>query len=209
MSPSRRNRMQHLPGGLNTSTQMKTDILMTRTEFILEIPIPNSRWDLTLALITGASISRTFFYGSFGNEVLNNWTYTLDIFPSNLFLTPKSKTALYNSWTPDRQDAKAPIIENDQNFSNGGVINSYRMEKGSYLRNKTMILGYRFPVKWLQKLRIENLRAYIQAANLFTITNYTGFDPELSGKSTAFGIDHNGNYPNNQKQFLVGFNLGF
>ena len=172
----------------------------------------NPNPDFTLGFNVGLNYRSfdfsTFFYGSFGNDVLNNWTYTLDIFPSNLFLTPKSKTALYNSWTPDRQDAKAPIIENDQNFSNGGVINSYRMEKGSYLRNKTMILGYRFPVTWLQKLRIENLRAYVQVVNLFTITNYTGFDPELSGKSTAFGIDHNGNYPNNQKQFLVGFNLG-
>ena len=149
----------------------------------------------------------TFFYGSFGNDLLNNWTYTLDIFPSNLFLTPKSKTALYNSWTPDHKNAKAPIIENDQNFSNGGVINSYRLEKGNYFRNKTMILGYTFPNKWLQKIRIEKFRAYVQAVNIFTITNYTGFDPELSGKSSSYGIDYFGNYPNNQKQYLIGFNL--
>lgn len=151
----------------------------------------------------------TFFYGSFGNDLLNNWTYTADIFPSNLFLTPKSKTALYNSWTPDNKDAKAPIIEQEQNFSNGAVINSYRMEKGTYLRNKTMILGFTFPKAWLQKFRIEKLRAYLQAVNLFTVTNYTGFDPELSGKSGAFGIDFFGNYPNNQKQYLIGLNLSF
>ena len=72
-----------------------------------------------------------------------------------------------------------------------------------------MILGYTFPSKWLQKIRIENFRTYVQAVNLFTITNYTGFDPELSGKSAAFGIDYFGNYPNNQRQFLVGFNLSF
>ena len=151
----------------------------------------------------------TFLYGSFGNDLMNNWTYTLDVFPSNLFLTPKSKTALYNSWTPGNKNAKAPIIEADQNFSNGAVINSYRVEKGTYVRNKTMILGYTFSGGWLQEMHIEKLRVYVQAANLFTITNYTGMDPELSGKSATYGIDYYGNYPNNQKQFLVGFNLSF
>jgi hypothetical protein len=83
------------------------------------------------------------------------------------------------------------------------------MEKGDYLRNKTMILGYTFLSKWLKKIRIEKFRTYLQAANLFTISNYTGFDPELSGKSSSYGIDYFGNYPNNQKQYLIGFNLSF
>jgi TonB-dependent starch-binding outer membrane protein SusC len=83
------------------------------------------------------------------------------------------------------------------------------MEKGSYFRNKSMILGYTFSKNWLQKIKIDRLRIYIQALNLFTITSYTGLDPELAGTSSAFGIDFFGNYPNNQKQFLVGLNLGF
>ena len=48
----------------------------------------------------------------------------------------------------------------------------------------------------------------MQAANLFTITNYSGLDPELSGSTLAFGID-GGAYPNSQKQFLFGLNLNF
>ena len=71
-----------------------------------------------------------------------------------------------------------------------------------------MTLGYSLPKSWLQKIKIERLRIYIQAANLFTITRYTGLDPELSGFSAAYGIDF-GNYPNNQKQWLFGLNVNF
>ena len=60
----------------------------------------------------------------------------------------------------------------------------------------------------MQKIKMEKLRVYIQAVNLFTITKYSGLDPELSGSSAAFGIDF-GNYPNNQKQFVFGINLNF
>ena len=71
-----------------------------------------------------------------------------------------------------------------------------------------MILGYTLPKTWLQKIKIEKIRIYIQAVNLFTITKYTGLDPELSGYSAAFGIDF-GNYPNNQKQFVFGIRFEF
>ncbi|MES1214600.1 MAG: SusC/RagA family TonB-linked outer membrane protein [Bacteroidota bacterium] len=155
----------------------------------------------------------TFLYGCFGNDVLNDISFVTDIFSSQLFLTVKSKTALYNSWTPTHQNAKAPIMENDVNFSNAAAINSYRLEKGTYVKNKSMILGYTFPKRWLEKIKIERFRVYIQVANLFTITKYSGLDPELpilapgnTGYS-SFGIDY-GNYPNNQRQYLFGFNLG-
>ncbi len=146
----------------------------------------------------------TFCYGSFGNDVLN---VTRDVTDRPGYGFARSKTALYNSWTPQHPNAKAPIAENDFNFSNIG-FNSYLLENGSYFRNKIMTLGYTLPKSWLQKIKIEKLRIYVQAVNLFTITKYTGLDPELSGFSAAYGIDF-GNYPNNQKQYLLGLNVNF
>ncbi|MEK7200378.1 MAG: hypothetical protein AAB212_10755 [Bacteroidota bacterium] len=73
---------------------------------------------------------------------------------------------------------------------------------------KSFIVGYTMPANQLKKWGIEKLRLYVQAANLFTITKYTGLDPELSGSNAAFGIDY-GNYPNNQKNFNVGVNVTF
>ena len=148
----------------------------------------------------------TFFYGSFGNEVINATKYLTD--QTNSFRPAVGRTALYDSWSPQHPNAKAPIPETALNFSNWGAMHNYAVENGSYLRNKTMILGYTFPGAWLKKIRIERLRMYIQAANLFTITSYSGLDPELAGQTAAYGIDY-GNYPNNQKQFLIGLNVNF
>jgi len=71
-----------------------------------------------------------------------------------------------------------------------------------------MQLGYRFTPSSLERIGISNLRLYVQAVNLFTITGYSGLDPELSsgGTNTSFGIDE-GTYPN-QKQFIFGVNIG-
>lgn len=152
----------------------------------------------------------TFFYGSFGNDVMNIERSGTDFFtsPFGELLTSKSKIALYDSWTPEHHNAIAPIIEDNSNFSNNAVPNSYYLEDGSYFRNKILTLGYTLPKKMKQRIRIETLRIYLQAVNLFTITKYTGLDPELSGSSDAYGYDF-GNYPNNQKQYLIGFNVNF
>ena len=75
-----------------------------------------------------------------------------------------------------------------------------------------MILGYTLPTSVLRRFGIEKVRFYLQAANLFTITKYTGLDPELQGSdlnnNTTFGIDF-GNYPANQKMYNIGVTLSF
>jgi len=72
----------------------------------------------------------------------------------------------------------------------------------------------------MKRVGVNNLTAYVQALNLFTITNYGGLDPELQSPGTAnganpgyaanasFGIDY-GNYPNNQQTYLIGLSLNF
>ncbi|MBY0481828.1 MAG: TonB-dependent receptor [Chitinophagaceae bacterium] len=148
----------------------------------------------------------TFFYGSFGNDVINYVRYWTDFYPS--FQGVKSLDALNKSWLPTRTNTSTPIAENDASFSTNQVPNSYYKEKGGYFRCKSLILGYTVPTAGLKKLGIDKVRFYLQAANLFTITKYTGLDPELSGSSSAFGIDY-GNYPNNQKNYNFGVNVSF
>lgn len=152
----------------------------------------------------------TFFYGSYGNDVINYvryWTDFPQVFGGNV-----SKDAVYNSWSPSNLNAKVPVLEQTANFSNSSVFNSYYKESGSYLRCKSMILGYSFAPAKLKTIGIEKLRVFVQAANLFTITKYTGLDPELQGSnlntSTNFGIDF-GNYPANQKNYNIGVSVSF
>lgn len=170
----------------------------------------NPNPDFTYGLNIGANYKNfdfsLFLYGSQGNDVINYVRWWTDFFPS--FQGAKSKDALYSSWTSTRTNVKTPIAENVSNFSNNGTPNSYYLEDGSYLRCKSLILGYTLPSNNLARLGINKLRLYLQGANLFTITKYTGLDPELSGSNAAFGIDY-GNYPNNQKNFNIGVNLTF
>jgi TonB-linked SusC/RagA family outer membrane protein len=172
---------------------------------------PNPKF--TTGLNIGASYKNfdflMFLYASVGNDVLNIIRSSTD-FPQQ-FDVAVSKDAVYNSWTPQRPNAKVPMLERSSNFSNNTAFSSYYDESGSYLRCKTVVLGYNIPALKLKKIGIEKLRVFIQGTNLFTITKYSGLDPELPGSntsSTLFGID-GGAYPANQKTFTAGVNMSF
>jgi hypothetical protein len=136
------------------------------------------------------------FFTSQGNDVFNYTKYYTDFwFPE---MGQKSKDLLYNSWTETNRDADIPIAS-QQTYQD---ITSYYIEDGSYLRIKNLQLGYNFSPDRLRSIKLSGLRVYIQAVNLFTITNYSGLDPEVGGTRDAFGIDM-GNYPNT-KQFIIG-----
>ncbi|MHB1921964.1 MAG: SusC/RagA family TonB-linked outer membrane protein [Chitinophagaceae bacterium] len=165
-------------------------------------------------LTYGFNVNATFknfdltaiFYGSYGNQIFNYVKYWTNFWAS--FQGNKSKDLLYNSWTPQNHNAKAPILENASTFSTNTVPNSYYVESGSYFRLKSLILGYTLPSSTMERLGVNMFRVYVQATNLFTITPYSGLDPEVFGQAADFGIDY-GNYPSNQKNFIVGVNLSF
>jgi TonB-linked SusC/RagA family outer membrane protein len=144
----------------------------------------------------------TFFFASCGNDVYNGLK-TLNIGGGAI-----TKTALYDSWTPDHKNAKAPALQAIYNFSNIAYTTSYPIEKGSFLKNKSVMLSYSLSKKWLEKTGVNRFRIYLQVVNLFTLTKYSGLDPEVPGISQAFGND-SGSYPNNQRQYLLGLNLNF
>jgi TonB-linked SusC/RagA family outer membrane protein len=170
-------------------------------------PNPDFSYGLNLGAKYKAFDVSIFLYGVQGNSIWNQVKWWTDFYPS--FQGAKSLTALHDSWTPTNQNATAPIQENTGSFSTNDVPNSYYIEDGSYLRAKNAQIGYRLPSSLLSKLKIESARIYLQGANLFTITKYSGPDPEVGQvqNSTVFGLDE-GTYPNT-KQFLIGLNLSF
>jgi hypothetical protein len=76
------------------------------------------------------------------------------------------------------------------------------IEDGSYLRLKNLQIGYTLPKNITEKFRCSRLRFYLTASNLFTITNYSGYDPEVGS-----GVDY-GNYPQS-RTFTFGLNATF
>ncbi len=187
---------------------------------------PNPKF--TYGINLGASYKGFDFsmvlYGSQGNKILNYTRYFQDFYPQ--FQNAKSINLLTKSWVPaDRSlpraqwtaanpNATYPIVENNSYFSTNGVINDFYMENGSYLRCKQLQIGYNIPASALRRIGISRARVYIQAANLFTITKYSGLDPELgtqgntTSSNASFGIDW-GNYPTGQKNYNVGVNVAF
>lgn len=150
-----------------------------------------------------------FLYSSVGNDIINGVRASTD-FPQQ-FDVAISKDAVYNSWRPDRPNARVPILERSANFSNIAVFNSYLLEDGSYLRLKNLALGYTFPSNQISKIGMSKFRIYAQAVNILTFTKYTGLDPELSAStltSTNFGVD-GGSYPANQPMYTFGVNVTF
>lgn len=146
-------------------------------------------WDLDL-----------FLQGLQGRKIINSVSRNM------LFIRNDGnylRKRLYESWTPDRYASGANItvpitINNDANMQ---LPSTYFIENGDYARLKNLQLGYTLTPKMLSKLKLGSLRVYFQAVNLFTITKYSGLDPEV----TEQGID-NSVYPTS-RIFMFGFNM--
>lgn len=90
------------------------------------------------------------------------------------------------------------------------VFSDWAVEDGSYLRLNTLSLGYTLPSEIVKKAHIQNLRFYVSAYNVFILTKYTGFDPEVSSRRNTGltpGLDYSA-YPKS-RQLLFGLNLNF
>jgi len=168
-------------------------------------PNPKFTYGLNLALTWRDFDLTAFLYGSQGNDIYNYNRWWVDFWPS--FQGVKSTDALYNSWTPNNTGATTPKASNKSNFSTNTEVTDYYIEDGSFMRLKNLQIGYTIPQSITSKVNIGSVRVYLQGVNLFTITKYTGLDPELGGWDTSFGIDA-GNYPL-VKQYLVGLNVNF
>jgi TonB-linked SusC/RagA family outer membrane protein len=163
----------------------------------LNINAGYKNWDLTF-----------FAQGSQGNEIFNYVRYWTDF---NTFQGNRSKDILYNSWKKPGDDAKLPRLNSGDATSQ--QISSYFIEDGSYLRIKNIQLTYTIPASWLRKTGLGSAQIYIQGQNLFTITKYTGLDPDINLRSSGnnnqdihMGIDE-GAYPV-AKAFLLGVRIG-
>ncbi len=169
-------------------------------------PNPDFTYGLNIGLTYKNIDFSAFLFGSQGNDIFNYNRWWLDFWPS--FQNQKSAALLYESWTPQRPDATVPKASNRSNFSNNTQSVSYYVEDGSFLRLRTMQLGYTLPTSSSKSIGLGKVRVYASVANLFTITGYSGIDPDVNNAGdTAFGVDF-GNYPLT-RTYMFGLNIGF
>lgn len=170
-------------------------------------PNPDLTYGINLNLGYGNFDLSAFFFGSHGNEIFNltkSYSHFMGFYP-----TTNVSRDLLNAWTPENTNTNIPVIESQGSFSTTSAPNSFYIEDGSFLKLRSLSLGYNLNRQLLQKFGISNLRLFIQGENLLTATKYSGLDPEIVGGSTsALGIDR-ASYPNNEKALLFGLNVGF
>ncbi len=155
--------------------------------------------------------SNNFTYGGFDLNVFFQWSYGNDLLNVNRIVFEGADarnflnmfSSFENRWTPENQS-------NTLYSANGAgarVYSSRIVEDGSYLRLKTLALGYTLPQKLLRTAGIKNLRVYASAQNLITWTNYSGPDPEVSVRQSALtpGFDLSA-YPQ-MRTITFGLNL--
>jgi TonB-dependent starch-binding outer membrane protein SusC len=177
---------------------------------IIGSPHPDFVAGLNLGLTWRSFDFGAALFGSFGNDIFEAQKefYVFYNFPVNV-----RRDLLTDSWTPENPNAKYPILDFNDTFSQR--ISSFWVEDGSYVRLRSLQLGYTFPPDRFPGM--NNVRVYLRGENLFTITGYPGLDPTLPAlAASSFGADvrdqvrgiDRGSYPST-RSISVGFNLGF
>lgn len=184
-----------------------------------QVCIGNPFPKLTYGLNIGADFYgvdvQLFFQGVYGNQIYNALRERTEGTGANNLLASYMRDEVWIGYTDVVRDALLGQAVNWMEIENrDGTIpnpcgspmntaNSSRfVEDGSYFRLKNVQIGYTFPKKWMDKLHCQRLRLYVTATNLFTITKYSGYDPEV-----GTGVDY-GNYPQS-RTFTFGLNATF
>ena len=135
-----------------------------------------------------------FFQGVAGSKIYNQMRHRLESNGSTSVLSP----IMANAWTVDNPDGFLPNPKNSINY----YVSDRFLESGNYFRLKDLQVGYSIPRHVLGSRGLSQCRIYAQCSNVFTITKYSGFDPEVNG-----GVDY-GNYPQS-RTFIFGVNITY
>lgn len=150
-------------------------------------------WGLTL-----------FFQGVQGNDMFNASRIDLE----SMNDSKNQSTAVLDRWKKAGDISNIPGA--NLNNTDNTLTSSRFVENGSYLRLKTATLSYNFGDSFLAKTKLSKLMVYATGYNLLTVTDYTGFDPEVNqygANGPSMGVDY-GTYPQS-RTFMIGINVGF
>lgn len=167
---------------------------------VLGNPFPKTTFSFNTNLNYKGFDMNIFFQGVAGNSIFNAVKYTgLNASFPGYNLLAESKDA----WSPTNTGSTIPILSAKDNNNNFGRISDFYIEDASFLRLRNVSVGYTFNNQLFQDK--VKMRIYVSAQNLFTITKYSGMDPEVGLNN--FGMDL-GRYPLS-RIFMTGVNLTF
>jgi TonB-linked SusC/RagA family outer membrane protein len=189
------------PGDFRFRDLNQDGILDDNDQRVIGNPEPDFTYGLN-GLLTYRGIElHVLFTGSYGNDVLNAirpYTATGEGYYNS------EKGLLERAWDAENSTDRQPRIKSvdqNQNFR----YSDFFIEDGSYIRLKNIQLGYNLPEKILKHLMISKAKIYFSAENIWTVTDFSGLDPDMGGWPTVRGIDW-GHYPL-PKRMNVGLKL--
>ncbi len=188
------------PGDLRYVDQNGDDVINDLDRTYIGNPTPDFTYGMTGNLAYGGFDLSVFVQGVQGNDIYRGFT-RLDFENVNV---PVSRL---NRWTgPGTSDTEPRVVVGDPNQN--ARVSDYFIEDGSFLRIKTVQLGYKLPTIVTQALRVKQVRAYVSGQNVFTFTQYSGLDPEIGTRGALeIGIDR-GFYPQ-PRIWLGGIDITF
>jgi TonB-linked SusC/RagA family outer membrane protein len=166
---------------------------------MLGSPIPNFTFGLNLNLRYKGFDLSTNLFAAVGQEIIRNYERQQP-FANQL-------DYVINRWTGPGSSNEIPRVTTG--LTRNTVFSDFFVENGSFLRIRNVQFGYTFPRKWMENVKVRSLRVYVSVNNLFTLTGYQGYDPDIGnfGGPLSAGVDY-GFYPQ-ARTIMGGFNLKF
>ena len=162
--------------------------------FGVNLNLGYKNWDLSM-----------FVNGSIGNDIFDN---TALYYESPAFFNSNRSTKVLDAWTPSNTDATYPALSETILNNEFTSSNSFFIRDGSYVRLRSVQLGYTLPDSLASKLGASSARIYYNGTNLLTLTDFDGFDPDVpNGGSLLLGW-YTGQYPSNSTS-SIGLNIKF
>jgi TonB-dependent starch-binding outer membrane protein SusC len=201
------------PGDIRFQDTNNDGVINDMDKVYLGSFLPKFTYGLNLSANYKGFDMTMFFQGVQGNKIYNG----VQVVEQGMLRLFNGSTDVLNAWTPTNTNTDIPrAVSGDPNHNTR--TSDRFIENGSYLRLKNLSIGYSIPqdaIKGLTGNVVSNLRIYVSSQNLFTITKYTGYDPEIGirpangntqGQLTQ-GIDY-GQYPQ-ARTLMAGIQIGF
>lgn len=166
-------------------------------------PLPKFTYGLTNSFTYKNFDASVFLQGSYGAKIFNFLRWQLEKMDNAFY---NQLTSVMDRYTSSNTGGKLPRFTNT-NVNNVYMSDRY-VEDGSYLRIQNITIGYRLPAQWLKKAKISNARIYASVQNLYTFTDYSGYDPEIGAFNNnirLMNVDA-GHYPN-PRTITIGANI--
>ena len=172
---------------------------------------PRFSYGGSLSLNYGGFDFKVLLYGVQGAEAINGAGFNLNKSADFVGVWSNFYASRLDRWTPSNPNSNQPRVTSNDTNGNDQFSSRY-VEDASYLRARNMELGFSIPKAFLSRYQVGGARLFLSVDNVFTITKYTGYDPEIStaalyNNPLSYGVDY-GNYPQ-ARTYRLGFNVQF